>query len=126
MHHIDHKPLSINQAYTGKRHKTPIYKVFVGAVQKLLMIKRPPKPDPDQQMFAHYVWGVSNFQADVDNPCKVFQDTLFDFWGMKNKDHKIDFVLLQKVKTQKTKEFIEFNVGNRADLIAHLEALLNT
>ena len=124
MHRIRYKPLSVNQAYTGQRHKTPIYKVFVHAVKTLLTVKKPPKPDPDKPMFAHYVWGVSNFQADVDNPCKVFQDTLFDFWNIKNKDHRVEFIILQKLKAKKGKEFIGFDVGNRDDLIAHLEALL--
>ena len=121
---LKYKPLSVNKAFTGQRYKTPLYKVFVKAITDLLAyVAKPPKP-PDTRLFAHYVWGFSNNQSDVDNPTKTFQDVLFDYWGLKNKDHRVRFMILEARKCEKNEEFIGFHVDNQDNLIEYVENLL--
>ena len=103
---------------------TPVYEVFAEAVGWLLKAIRPPKPNVEKPLFAHYVWGLSNSQSDIDNPTKPFQDVLFDAWGIKNKDHRVQFMILEKHKTDKGKEFIGFHVDTTDALIDYLEKLL--
>ena len=86
MNFIKHKPLSVNEAWKGERFKTPLYKKFIYDITILIrsLRPRPKKPDTDKSLFAHYIWGVSNNSADTDNPCKPFQDTLFNIVGYQN------------------------------------------
>lgn len=120
---IKHKPMSVNQAWQGKRFRTPLYKRFSDAITLLLRSIRPPKPT-GTHLFAHYIWGVSNFQADVDNPTKPFQDVLFNSWNMKNKDHRVEFMILEKIKTKKGDEFIAFHVDDTDSLVEYLEKII--
>ena len=124
MRRINQKPLSTNDQWQGRRFPTPIYKAFKRITTILLNVVRPPKP-PDAPLFAHYRWGVSNILSDVDNPCKSFQDVLFNYWNMKDKDHRVRFLILEKVKTNKGEEFIEFHVDDETkELVPYLESLL--
>ena len=123
MHKIPQKPLSVNEAYQGRRFRTKKYLQFTQRVQALLTKLRPRKP-PEGEKYAHYQWGVSNNGADIDNPTKTFQDVLFDFWGIKTKDHTINFMVLEKHKVKKGKEFIGFKVGSRQQLIKYLKQLV--
>lgn len=123
MRFIKHKPMSVNQAWQGRRFRTPLYKQFAKTLTDILRLIRPAKPK-DERLFAHYVWGVSNTLSDVDNPTKPFQDVLFDAWDMKDKDHRVCFMVLEKVKTEKGQEFIGFHVDSKAGLVDYLEKLV--
>ena len=124
MKYIPYKPLSINQAWQGKRYRTPLYTKFAIDVGRLIQRIRPQKPAPDAPVFAHYVWGFSNSQSDIDNPVKPFQDVLFDTWQMKAKDHQVQFMIIEKAKAKKGQEFIGFHVDAKANLIEYLENVL--
>ena len=124
MKYIPYKPMSVNIAWQGQRFRTPLYKKFALDVGRLLRRIRPQKPAPDAPVFAHYVWGFSNSQSDIDNPTKPFQDVLFDAWEMKSKDHQVQFMIIEKAKTKKGQEFIGFHVDAKANLIAYLENVL--
>ena len=115
MKFIKIKPLSINEAFQGRRFKTPLYRIFTDAVTRLLLAIKPTKPNPDAPMFSHYIFGVSNMQADVDNMVKCFQDRLFSSWGI---------MIVEKTKTKKGQEFIGFHVDAKANLIEYLENVL--
>ena len=124
MRRINQKPLSVNEAWQGRRFRTKRYNDFRRETLLRLSVVRPPKP-PDATLFVDICWGMSNILADVDNPCKVFIDVLFEWWGIKDKDHRIRFLNLRKVKTNKGEEFIEFHVGDYDDeLVPYLESLL--
>ena len=125
LHRIKQKPLSVNECWQGQRFRTPIYKCFSKKVPVLVNILRPKpiRPPEKTPLWTHYRWGVSNMMADTDNPTKPFQDVLFKNWRMK--DHHIRFMILEKVKTKKGEEYIEFAVGTKDDLIEHLEYLIS-
>ena len=123
MRKIPYKPMSINRAWQGKRYKTAEYQRFSNAVANDLYrmnLERPPDKTP---LFAHYEWGMSNYvQSDTDNPTKPFQDILCTV--LKMKDNMIDFMILQKKRVGKGKEYISFHVDTREGLIAYLKALV--
>ncbi len=101
---IDIKALSINQAFQGKRFKTPKYKQYTKDVLKIL----PPLTVPDGQLRAFYEFGVSNMGSDVDNMVKCLQDQLQTKYNFK--DSKIIEFTACKVKVKKGDEYIKFKV----------------
>lgn len=121
-HKIDIKPLSVNRAYQGRRFSTQDHKAFVAKVWYHLKRLKPTKPLKGEKA-AHYQWGFSSKSSDTDNPTKVFQDILADFWGMKD-DKDIGFIILERKMVRKGKEFIGFDVFSRRKLIAYLEDLV--
>lgn len=70
---INVKPLSVNQAYRGRRFKTPKYHEFSRLVLKALPAKiiLPPPPYEIRLKF-----GFSSSLSDWDNPIKTCQDLL--------------------------------------------------
>ena len=69
MHKIKLKPLSVNDAWQGRRFRTKAYNQFRRVMGILLNTIRPRlTPPPDEPLFAVYRCGQSNFLgADVDN-----------------------------------------------------------
>ena len=123
MNRIRIKPLSINEAFQGKRFKTKLYEKFKDTIQKYLIPKRKlPKHPEKTKLFVHYRWGFSSSRSDIDNPVKPFQDVLFD--RMPNDDRDVYFTILEKRIVPKGKEHIDYHIGDQRDLIAYLEALL--
>ena len=125
MFRLYQKAMSVNIAWKGKRFTSDAYSQFklLFGILFSTMKTKPPRP-PDAPLFAHYRWGMSNMQGDVDNPCKPFQDVLFDHWGIKDQDHKVEFLILEKMKAQKGEEFIDFHVADKSGLIEYLETIL--
>ena len=103
----------------------PALQKFALDVGRLLQRIRPPKPATDAPVFAHYVWGFSNSQSDIDNPVKPFQDVLFDTWKMKTQDHRVQFMIIEKATAKKGQEYIGFHVDAKANLIEYLENVLS-
>lgn len=103
---VRHKPLSVNQCWQGKRFKTPAYKKYERDM--LLMLPALELPEGDLEVI--YEFGMSNSQADWDNPIKPFQDILqkkylFD-------DSRIKKATVIKTKTSKGAEFVRFRIGS--------------
>jgi Holliday junction resolvase RusA-like endonuclease len=72
------KPLSVNQAWQGKRFKTPLYKKYEAAVLMML----PKNKEPISDMIAidlHF--GFKNKASDIDNPVKLILDILQKKFG---------------------------------------------
>ena len=66
------KPLSVNNAWQGKRFKTPAYKAY----EQEVMLRLPNKYEiPDGDLHVIYEFGL-NTMADWDNPVKPLQDIL--------------------------------------------------
>ena len=125
MKYIPYKPFSVNEAWQGRRYRTPLYKKFALDVFRLIRRIRPQKPRRRYPRFcALRVGGFSNSQSDIDNPVKPFQDVLFDAWKMKSKDHQVQFMIIEKAKAKKGQEFIGFHVDAKANLIEYLENVL--
>lgn len=100
----DIKPLSVNRCWQGKRFKTPEYKAYE---QEVLLKLRPLRlPEKPYKLFLEF--GLSNMQADWDNPIKPFVDILQKKYGFNDRDiHEAE---VKKVKTEKGSEYIEFEL----------------
>lgn len=101
----DIKPLSVNRAWQGKRFKTPEYKAY----EKEALLKLPSNVIiPDGELHVYFCFGVSNMQSDIDNPVKPFLDILQKKYNFN--DNRIISMTLNKVKTKKGEEFVEFEI----------------
>lgn len=98
------KPLSVNQAWQGKRFKTPLYKGF--EKQLTLMLKN--MDIPKGKLLLKATFGLSSKNADWDNPIKPFQDVLQKKYGFN--DSRIYRGEIDKVDVKKGEEFIEFEI----------------
>jgi len=105
MNTIKIKPLSVNQAWCGKRFKTPAYKAYETELLWLL----PKLTVPKGQLFFYIEVGFSNKASDIDNILKPFQDVLQKRYGFDDKD----IYELQVVKdiVPRGKEYIKFDIG---------------
>ena len=101
---IDIKPMSVNEAWQGRRFKTPKYKSYERDVLKLLR----PMNIPEGDLVIDLEWGVSNMTSDWDNPIKPFQDILQKKYGFDDK-HIVE-ARVKKVKVKKGSEYIEFEI----------------
>jgi len=105
MPRVNIKPLSVNQAWQGKRFKTPAYKNYEKAVLLCL-----PKLDvPEGKISLSLSFGLSSKNADVDNPVKCFVDCLQKKYGFN--DRNIYIMVIEKFDVKKGDEFIEFHIN---------------
>lgn len=105
MKQINIKPLSVNQAWQGRRFKTSDCKIFELSIWHKLPRRDVPKKG---KLLVHYQFGLSNKGADFDNCIKVFQDILqkkYDF-----NDSRIYRAIIDKVDVEKGEEFIRFKI----------------
>lgn len=101
---IDIKPLSVNEAWTGRRFKTDEYKSYERSV---LMLLRPMTiPEGPLELFLE--WGFSSAGSDFDNPIKPFTDCLQKKY--KFNDNRIIEAHIKKVKVKKGSEYINFEI----------------
>lgn len=101
---IDVKPLTINQAYRGKRYKSDLYKAYITAC----MIRLRPLEIPEGELELHLQIGVSNRGFDIDNCAKPFIDILQKKYGFN--DNRIYHLSIYKRIVPKGKEFISFDI----------------
>lgn len=99
---IDIKPLSVNQAFKGRRFKTKEYIEY----QKELLYKLKPMEIPKGKLKLTIIYGLSSKASDIDNPNKQFIDTLSKKYGFNDK--MIYELNTKKVDVSKGCEFIEF------------------
>lgn len=105
MVHLDIKPLSLNNAYRGRRFTTPELKRYKEDITKML-----PKMDvPTGALAARYVFGVSSKSIDGDNLIKCLQDALAECYGFNDK--RIYHWDVTKVDVSRGQEFIEFELS---------------
>lgn len=101
---IQIKPLSVNDAWQGRRFRTPEYKTY----QQILHYKLPPLEVPKWKLRIHYEFGFSNSLSDIDNPIKQFQDCLTKKYNFKDSD--IYELSVKKVIVPKGEEYIDFEI----------------
>lgn len=104
MYKLDIKPLSVNDAWQGKRFKTPKYNQYQKDLFKIL----PKITIPDQPYILNYEFGFSNKCSDIDNPVKQFQDTICKFYNIS--DAHIYRVIIDKKIVKKGCEYIKFEI----------------
>ena len=93
------KPLSVNNAWQGKRFKTKEYKAYE---QELLYIL-PSQKIPEPPYKISFEFGFSNVCSDWDNPVKPLQDVMQKKYGFNDRDIVEAFV--RKIKVAKGQEY---------------------
>ena len=113
---IQEKPLSVNEAWQGRRFKTPKYKQW----EELLLYTLPKlKSIKEQQIFIYLEYGVSSKNADIDNPNKPTIDVLQKKYNFN--DRYIVQLHNKKVLTPKGKEYFCFQFfDNKSDFLKFL------
>lgn len=105
------KPLSVNDAWKGRRFKSDSYKGYEASVLLMLPKIIIPKGKPIE-LRLHV--GFSSKGSDLDNICKPFQDILSKKYGFN--DNQIYRLLMTKEIVKKGSEFISFEI-NEIDLL---------
>lgn len=101
---IDIKPLSVNDAWQGRRFKSPRYKAY--EKEMLLRLPAGKLPPPPYRIF--YEFGFSNRQSDYDNPCKPLGDILQKKYGFN--DNAIYEAHIRKEIVKKGGEYIKVRI----------------
>ncbi len=101
---IDVKPLSVNEAWMGRRFKSVVYSLY----ERDVLFKLKPLKLPDPPYKLSFVFGVSSSLADIDNPVKPILDILQKKYGFNDRDVYELHVKKQIVK--KGFEFIDFKI----------------
>jgi Holliday junction resolvase RusA-like endonuclease len=104
MHTINIKPLSVNQAWQGKRFKTNLYKQYEHDV--LLLLPKIKIVQPPYRL--NIVVGFSNKASDIDNVLKPFLDILQKKYGINDKH--IEVLHIEKQIVTKKNNFISFEI----------------
>jgi hypothetical protein len=99
------KPLSVNQAYQGRRYRTPAHDQFKTAIKYLLpnWYQIPPPP-----YVMHFEFGLSSSLSDGDNCVKLAQDSIADKYGFN--DRLIKRWIIDVEKVEKGHEYIKFKI----------------
>lgn len=103
---IQIKPLSVNDAWQGRRFKTPKYKKFESDL--LFLLPKIDIPAPPYEF--NYTFGFSSNGSDLLNPEKLVTDIICKKYGIN--DNKIHKMTLEKVIVAKGCEFITFEIRN--------------
>ena len=101
---INIKPLSVNQAFKGRRFKTEAYKKYERDL--LFLLPKIELPEPPYQVY--YKFGFSSRNSDIDNGVKQLQDILSKKY--KFNDRYIFRMVVEKEIVKKGDEFIEFKI----------------
>lgn len=102
---VEVKPLSVNEAWKGRRFKTSAYKAYR---KKVLLMLRPMKLPEEGKLEVHIEYGFTTAGADIDNPTKMVLDILSE--KFKFNDNRIYRLILDKEVVGKGKEYFAFSV----------------
>lgn len=106
---VNIKPLSVNQAYQGRRFARPELTAYKNSI--VASLRREVCPTGALQV--SYTFGVSSKNADLDNCVKAFQDALsarYDF-----NDKQICRMIAEKVIVPKGQEYVAFDIRTLLD-----------
>ncbi len=101
---IQIKPLSVNEAWQGRRYKTDKYKAY----EIFLHLRLPFMLLPQPPFKLTLEFGFSNKASDFDNGIKIFVDILQKKYGFNDKD--IYEALIRKKIVPKGKEYVSFSL----------------
>jgi len=106
MEKLNIKPLSVNEAWQGRRFKTDKYKKYESDI--LLLLPNTLKI-PTQNIRLFIEFGFSNNASDIDNCLKPFLDCLQKKYGFNDK--LINELNVRKIKVAKGYEHIIFEIS---------------
>mgnify|MGYP003119838769 FL=1 len=98
------KPLSVNEAFRGRKFKTKKYIEF----EQEMLLRLPQINAPDGKLEIHYKIGFSSKGSDLDNALKQLNDCLQKKY--KFNDNLIYKIIAEKEIVKKGQEFIEFKI----------------
>jgi Holliday junction resolvase RusA-like endonuclease len=98
------KPLSVNQAFKGRRFKNTEYNRY----ERHITLMLPKISLPNKPFFFYIEYGFSNSNADIDNPTKLILDILQKKYGFN--DREIYAINLRKKIVAKDKEYIKIKI----------------
>ena len=102
---LNEKPLSVNEAWQGKRFKTPAYKAY----EETILLSMPKgKIDAEQMLRVEIFFGFSNKASDLDNPVKLLLDIAQKKYGFNDKN--IYELNVRKCIVKKGDEFIQMGI----------------
>ncbi len=102
---LNEKPLSINEAWQGKRFKTPAYKFY----EEFILLSMPKaKIETDQMLRIEFFFGFSNKASDLDNPVKLLLDIAQKKYGFNDKN--VFELNVRKCIVKKGDEFIQMGI----------------
>ena len=101
---VNIKPLSVNEAWQGRRFKTPKYNKYIKDMLTIL----PPLKVSNNKLELEITFGLSSVAADIDNPLKCFIDCLQKKYGFDDK--MIYRLIVNKDIVKRGKEYIKFNL----------------
>ena len=102
---LNEKPLSINEAWQGKRFKTPAYNNY----EKAILLQMPKaKIDVEQMLRIEFFFGFSNKASDLDNPVKLLLDIAQKKYGFNDKN--VFELNVRKCIVKKGEEFIHIGI----------------
>jgi len=97
------KPLSVNEAWQGKRFKTEKYKKY--EIDLLYLLPKLNIPEPPYRLEIEF--GMSKL-SDIDNPLKPFLDVLQKKYLINDRD--VLELTVKKTLVKKELEFIDFKI----------------
>ena len=101
---VDVKPLSVNEAWQGRRYKTEKYKSYEYAMLYTL----PHINIPQGDLRITFEFGFSNKSSDLDNPVKPFLDILQKRYGFN--DSRVYEIVIRKKIVKTGSEYIDFDI----------------
>lgn len=107
---IQIKPLSVNEAFKGKRFKTPKYDAFI----RSMLFQLPKITLPQAPYSIEIVLGYSSHASDIDNGLKSLLDCLVKKYGFD--DREIYQMNVKKEIVKKGTEFIKFDITSYEQL----------
>lgn len=103
---IQIKPLSVNEAFKGKKFRTDKYDVFIRNC--LLQLPKTIEIEDEKNIKLAIEFGFSSKNSDIDNCCKSFIDCLVKKY--KVDDRYIYELHVFKSIVEKGKEYIKFRI----------------
>lgn len=101
---IDIKPLSVNEAWQGRRFKSDVYKNY----ERNVLIMLPKMIIPAGKLRIELTFSISNAAGDIDNPVKPFLDILQKKYGFN--DSRIYELSVKKIVVPRNQESINFSI----------------
>jgi Holliday junction resolvase RusA-like endonuclease len=102
---IQIKPLSVNEAFQGRRFKTDKYKQWIK--NSIIQLNLIPITE-SQKLTLIVIFGVSSKASDIDNPLKPLLDLIQKKYGIN--DNRFYKLQVTKEIVKKGKEFIKFDI----------------